>query len=134
MTMQWLNRTLVTSPYSYGLCLSEKEFHKELRKLKVPIHSYPAHTKYAGGASTHYLECGDDKVAIVCIGDVATGTKGQIHALIAHEAVHVWQVICEELGETSPSMEFEAYSIQQITQNLLESYQAQTMKKKKNAK
>ena len=129
--MKWLNRTLVTSPYCYGLCLTEKEFHKELRKLGVPLHSFPEHTKYASGASTHYLESGDDKVAIVCLGNTRGYTKEQIHALIAHEAVHVWQAICDELGETSPSIEFEAYSLQQITQNLLTSYRYQTTKKKK---
>ena len=132
--IKWLNRTLITSPYCYGLCLTEKEFHKELKKLKVPLHSYPEHTKYSDGASTHYLEKGGGRVAIVCLGNTKGYTKEQVYALIAHEAVHIWQAICDELGEDTPSAEFEAYSLQQITQNLLESYREQTMKKKKNAK
>ena len=52
--------------------------------------------------------------------------RGQLDSetcgLIVHEAVHVWQAICEAMGEEQPSTEFEAYSLQAITQCLLEDY------------
>lgn len=43
-------------------------------------------------------------------------------ALLVHECVHVWQHITRLMGETNPSLEFEAYSIQQIVVDLLHSF------------
>lgn len=48
-------------------------------------------------------------------------TNGRV-SLIFHEAVHVWQRVREEMGETSPSTEFEAYAIQHIGLQLLMAY------------
>lgn len=42
--------------------------------------------------------------------------------MLTHEAVHIWQEIKLQLGEKEPSYEFEAYSIQNISQNLMEAY------------
>ncbi|MEG2114568.1 MAG: hypothetical protein RRZ38_11845 [Hafnia sp.] len=39
--------------------------------------------------------------------------------LIVHEAVHIWQEIKMMMNEASPSIEFEAYSIQRISQDLM---------------
>ena len=46
----------------------------------------------------------------------------QVAALLAH----VWQQVCELIGEKEPSPEFEAYTIQYITYNLLEQYREQS--------
>jgi hypothetical protein len=132
--MKWLDRTLIVSPYHYCLCLSEEDFHKQLKKLSLPIHEYHPFVTFATGATTHYYESEDQKIAIVCLGDMKQGSTEAVHSLLAHEAVHIWQVCMEEFGEHNPSPEFEAYSIQQITQNLLEDYKRQTTKKKKHAK
>jgi hypothetical protein len=43
--------------------------------------------------------------------------------LLVHEATHVWQHICESIGETKPSVEFEAYAMQSIVSNLLTAYE-----------
>jgi hypothetical protein len=42
--------------------------------------------------------------------------------IMAHEAVHIWQYLCEEIGEDHPSKEFMAYTLQTITQELLKGY------------
>ena len=47
-------------------------------------------------------------------------------ALLVHEAVHVWQAFCEDIGEKSPSDEFEAYSIQSISYELMTAYANKT--------
>lgn len=39
--------------------------------------------------------------------------------LIIHESVHIWQEIRTMMYEKNPSTEFEAYSIQRISQDLL---------------
>lgn len=44
-------------------------------------------------------------------------------AMIAHEAVHVFQTIRKEMGEREPSIEFEAYAIQDITLRLGAAYE-----------
>lgn len=60
----------------------------------------------------------DSAYAIVQIGDTSERTSVQIHGLLLHEAIHVWQRIKQRMGETNPSTEFEAYSIQRIAQDL----------------
>ena len=127
--MKWLNRTLVSSPYCYGLCRSEKAFHRELKRMSVPRADWPAFIGNGGGsnsyydATTHFFENKTSGLAaIVCIGNTRKGTTAVVHALLAHEAVHIWQEIKKHLGETNPSHEFEAYAIQQITQNLITAY------------
>ena len=128
--MKWLSRTLIVSPYCYGLCRCEKDFHRELKRLNVPRKEWPPFIGGGGDgasnssdATTHFFE---NKVrgvmAIVCVGSTRGRTRAQVHALLTHEAVHVWQAIRDNIGETKPSMEFEAYSIQAIVQNLITAY------------
>lgn len=126
--MQWLDRTLVTSPYHIGLCTTPEAFAKELERLNVPKDRRPdfLSTVHAH-ATTHYFEQNVIPMrysAIVCV--CPKQSKGQsiqaIHALLVHEAVHIWQSVKECLGEKEPSREFEAYSIQHISQELMEAY------------
>lgn len=60
----------------------------------------------------------DSAYAIVQIGDTSKRTSVEIHGLLLHESVHVWQRIRQRMGEHNPSTEFEAYSIQSIAQDL----------------
>lgn len=60
----------------------------------------------------------DSAYAIVQIGDTSQRTSVEIHGLLLHESVHVWQRIRQRMGEHNPSTEFEAYSIQAIAQDL----------------
>ncbi|MDQ8953485.1 hypothetical protein RFH42_10990 [Acinetobacter rudis] len=64
----------------------------------------------------------DSTLAIVQIGDVERSII-QIHSLLLHEAVHIWQRVRTLMGETNPSSEFEAYSIQRIAQDLFAMYE-----------
>ena len=126
--MKWLNRTLITSPFCYGLCTSEREFHRELKRLGVPPENWPCFLgtgpNSGADASTHHFEsgAGHEAAIIVTIGNTQSRTKAQINAMLTHEAVHIWQAIKEYMGEKYPSHEFEAYAIQQIAQNLLQAF------------
>ena len=65
----------------------------------------------------------DDSLAIVQIGDTSKRTSVEIHGLLLHEAVHIWQRVRLRMGESNPSTEFEAYSIQSIAQDLFAMYE-----------
>ncbi|ENV34551.1 hypothetical protein [Acinetobacter gerneri] len=61
--------------------------------------------------------------AIVQIAESNQWDLMQIHGLLLHEAVHIWQEIKLLMGENDPSVEFEAYSIQALAQDLFEMYE-----------
>lgn len=132
--MQWLDRDLIRSPYSFALCLSEKEFKQELRRLELPRKEWPSFlaTNHSS-ATVHFFERnGDiDFCAIVCIGDTSKVELEQVYAMLVHEAVHIWQAVRDNIGERHPSQEFEAYSIQAISQRLMFSYKEQIAAKVK---
>lgn len=68
------------------------------------------------GAQVDYYENG--KHCIVQLGDCSERTLVEIHGLLLHESVHIWQRVKALMGEKEPSIEFEAYSIQRIAQDL----------------
>lgn len=75
------------------------------------------------GASTMVFSNSDNETAcIVCIGDVSEDAPTRVAALLVHEAVHVWQEVRRVMGETDPSSEFEAYSVQSISQKLFDAF------------
>ena len=72
-------------------------------------------------AQVNFYDC--DSLAIVQIGDTSKRTSVEIHGLLLHEAVHIWQRVRHRMGENNPSTEFEAYSIQSIAQDLFAMYE-----------
>ena len=64
----------------------------------------------------------DDSLAIVQIKECERSLI-EVHGLLLHEAVHIWQRIKKLMGEKKPSTEFEAYSIQRIAQDLFAMFQ-----------
>ncbi|MFW2055748.1 hypothetical protein [Acinetobacter haemolyticus] len=62
--------------------------------------------------------------AIVQIGNTADKEAIEVYGLLLHEAVHIWQRVKQLMGEANPSVEFEAYSIQAIAQDLFEMYES----------
>ena len=124
--MKWCDRTLILSPYCYGLCRTEAEFQRELKRLKVPRSRWPEFmlTAHANATVHFFEELGDiGTCAIVCVGPTKGVSLTQIYAMLTHEAVHIWQAILDHIGENHPSSEFEAYSLQAITQNLILAYE-----------
>lgn len=135
--LEWLNRDLLTSPYHYALCLSEKDFKAELKRLAVPKTDWPPFLKTTHShATTNYFEQtkSSGQCAIVCMHP-HTKKSGldikQVYALLVHEAVHIWRACADSMGEKYPALEEEAYAIQRIAQSLMFSYDEQTKKRKK---
>jgi hypothetical protein len=130
--VSWISRDLIVSPIYICLCINEKQFHKALRHLAIAKNDYPDYLKTPhANATVHFLinnktgkEC-----AIICLGNTKGIETLQIYSLLIHEAVHIWQAIKDHIGESKPSMEFEAYSIQAICRRLMYDYKEMVNKK-----
>lgn len=128
----WLDRNLIRAPLYYGLCTTEAMFRRELKRHNVLRDRWPNFILNGhSDATTHYFTQKNETCAIVCIRARSENTGIQIAALLVHEAVHIWQEVKTLIGESSPSLEFEAYSIQAIAQELMEAYVEQTKSSKK---
>lgn len=108
----WCDRAFF--PVYYGFCPSESAWKRETKRFKVTDAPYPQQdgrvTFFEKGPSAR-----KEVAAIVTIHEAADKMSAvSVMALISHEAAHIWQKIREEMGEHSPSPEFEAYAIQDI--------------------
>lgn len=119
--MKWLCRDLIVGPY-LTLATSEKAFQKVMRHCNVPVEQWGRWINEGANATAHTLNQGGKLIFVVCIQPEADTTPIQIAALLVHESVHVWQQFRQSIGETNPSSEFEAYSIQAIAQCLMQAY------------
>lgn len=114
----WCDRGF--QPLYYGFCPDEAAWKREMKRLKVEC-PYPT----TDGRCTSFDNAkGGDKCILVTIAKHIDRKhdKVAIAALVAHEAVHVWQHVKEAMGETEPSREFEAYAVQHIFLQLLSAY------------
>ena len=126
MKPRWLERALVVGPY-LTLCLTEADFNRELRKIKLSRSEWPQFMKTAqADASAHLFEYKRRVCVIVCLRNYEQLDPVSVAGLLVHEAVHIWQRFCDHIGEAEPSVEFEAYSIQAISQRLMWEFVRQT--------
>jgi len=128
---EWCDRSLVMTPFNFCLCITPKQYAKELEKLGIKgDHPF---ILPGSGASLHRFDSSspnEPPLAFICI-DPDGMELNQVHALLVHEAMHLWRYTKKELGETKPSKEFEAYAIQAISQRLFYAYDELTKKRKK---
>lgn len=75
------------------------------------------------GAAAQVDFYSDGAYAVVQLGDTSERNLIEVYGLLLHEAVHVWQKVRKLMGEKEPSSEFEAYSIQEIAQDLFKMYE-----------
>lgn len=74
-------------------------------------------------AEVHTWEVNGDLVCVVCLHpDCVGGDPIQVACVLVHEAVHVFQRLCTSIGEVTPSKEFEAYSIEHISEALMREF------------
>ena len=109
-----------------ALARSEKEYLALCRKLKVSNPGNWMSTEHAH-ATTHYINSNQgDLAVIVTIQRTDEFTPIQVASLLVHEAVHIWQEVCNRYGETAPAAEQEAYGIQSLAQDLMTQYAERT--------
>lgn len=125
---RWLNPTLLTCNH-VGICFNERDFHRELRRMKVPAHHLPSWLIEGALATTHHLtsEKGS-RASIVCV-PVRPDWEGiEVAGLLVHEAMHVVQEAMDYIGETTVGRETQAYAIQNISVRLMTAYRDELFK------
>lgn len=129
----WLDRGW--QPVFIGFCPSEAAWKREMKRMKVKGEPYPN----SPGRCTTFTCDGKTRV-LVSLGERVEqdASRVQIAALLCHEAVHVWQTVRDVMADPGqPSIEFEAYSVQAIFQNLYQAWldtRAPAEMKARNAK
>lgn len=117
---QWLDRRIAAPGPYLMLCLSEDEFRAAIKRLKTPeIPRWIMNDR--ANATMHQFVNEDGKTCcVVCLGDGwRERNPVEVAGLLVHEAVHVWQAYCDDIGERNPGSEQEAYAIQSIAQELM---------------
>jgi len=90
-----------------------------MKLLRVAGSEYPV----MDGCTSAFDGPNGQLVVIVTISERISDKDGVgVVGLIVHEATHVWQFICSQIGEDRPSREMEAYAMQAITMGLLRAY------------
>lgn len=118
----WHDRTLLSGPY-VTLALSEEQFHRALKHCKIPRKERGTWIATPqANATAHTFHKDSDLLCVVSLQLKPGIEKASIYGLLVHEAVHVWQQFRRHIGEDAPSDEFEAYSIQAISQRLIDAY------------
>lgn len=122
--MKWLDRDTVYAPYM-TLCLTEAQYLRAVKHCKVQNPSpwlSPNHK-----ACLHTWEMEGKVTCVVCLNpDAREADPVDVACTLVHEAVHVFQRLCDSIGESEPSREFEAYSIERIAGRLMREFVRQT--------
>lgn len=127
--IKWVSPTLLTCDH-VGICFNEKDFHRELKRLKVPPAQWSSWLTQDALATTHHLtsEKGS-RASIVCIPIKPEMEGIDVATLLVHEAVHVLQEYLDYIGETSVGRETQAYAIQNISARLMIAYRDELFKR-----
>jgi len=124
-SVKWLSRRIAAPGPFLTLCLSDEQYQKVMRHCKIKAPGDWISSPYAD-ATTHLLNNQNgEPLCVVCINASDKHDSIEIAGLLVHEAVHVWQKYCDQIGERMPGIEQEAYGIQAIAQELLQSYSEQ---------
>ena len=114
----WIDRGW--QPVHLGFCPSKKAWDTVMKEFNIiDPPEFPTSSGF-----TQFLcnEITGDALVLVSLNNDDKQPLLNIIGLIAHEAVHVFDFICEHINEDEPSKEFKAYSIQMITMELLEAW------------
>lgn len=126
--VKWLDRHAGPPAPFYCLVQSEAQYLAAMKHLGVTNPGRWLATDRAH-ATTHLFNDPKGRAcAVVALGDTKGRSLVEVYGLLIHEAVHIWQDHCENIGETRSGKEYEAYVIQWLAQQLLEAYNPVHMK------
>lgn len=122
--MRWLDRDTVRAPF-VTLCLSEQAYRKAAKHCKVEPDPWMDIKRDT--AVVHTWEMDTKLVCVVCLNPKAVKADPiEVACTLVHESVHIFQRLCDSIGESQPSREFEAYSIERITERLMREFVRQS--------
>jgi len=126
--IRFLDRHMGLGPY-LTLVIDQAGMDAVCKKLRCP--QVPRFVNSGSYATTHTFEkSGDAPACVIGIDDSNVPDPIEVAAILVHEAVHVWQQHCKDIGETNPGDEQEAYAIQFISSRLMREYTRQKAKAK----
>jgi hypothetical protein len=107
-------------PTYWGFCPNEKAWKAEMARIGCPEEPYPT----TDGKCSSFEHDENATIILVTISERLDGYSDHagVIGVIFHEAVHVLQKICADIGETEPSIEMEAYAVQHIGAQILQEY------------
>lgn len=121
VAVKWLDRDTVRAPHT-TLCLSEEEFRRVAKSCKVSDPGVWMEEK-SHSAVLHTWGRDGNLICVVCLHpDALAADPIEVACTLVHESVHIFQRLCDSIGETSPSKEFEAYSIESISKGLMREF------------
>lgn len=121
MKPKWLDRRIARPAPYLCLCLGEDEYKAVMRGSGLDAADYGRWLNAGADATTHFFQKDRQSIAVVCLR-ASNHNAIEIAGLLVHEAVHVWQEYCQDMGEKFPGSEQEAYAIQAISQELMAEY------------
>lgn len=124
--VKWLDRELVRAPHLV-LATTQEHYTAVVRHLKLESHDEWLRNKSV--ACVHTFENDEALMCVVCLDAKRCEDPINVATALVHESVHVFQQLCERIGESEPSREFEAYSIERISEQLMREYVRQTGKR-----
>lgn len=130
MKVEWLDRSIAYPGAYLALCTTEKQFLAAMKHCKIKNPPDWITSVHADATCHHLVNPKGEAVCVVTVR-VSGQSAVEVAGLLVHEAVHVWQEYCARIGEVNPGREQEAYGIQSIAQELMQSYSQQTKKAKK---
>lgn len=117
-----MNFNYHSSPFGhvdYFLVLRKKDFKTLCKQMDISVDNWVSE---GANATSHTFTHKDGRIVCAVCVNCNKVEDAQLFPLLVHEAVHVWQEVRDAMGEIHPSSEFEAYSIQCITQDLYNDY------------
>lgn len=123
----WMSREIGIPLMNWCLCVSEEAYQVARKQLakegKIISDDFPE-----SGAICQFIYLNKRLTdCIICLVEQEDPIDNA--GFLVHEAVHVWQEFCKEIGEENPSSEFEAYTIQNITTRLFHAYRQALMQR-----
>lgn len=111
-------------PVNYGVCFSEADFKKEMKRIKDD--DPPPWLQGSFPATLHRWSTEEGPAHLILCFDVDRAKDWQpfqVYSLLAHEAVHAAQFTFEEMQEDGPGTEVEAYAVQWFAQCAMQEYE-----------
>jgi hypothetical protein len=108
-------------PVAIGFCPSEQAWDREMKRVNG-VASYPNVPNSGGHTQWLTNDKTGEGMILVCVHPAAERDALEVIMTIVHEAAHVWQFLCDHIGEKAPGIEMEAYGIENISRGLVNAY------------